>query len=198
VKLLHAIFLFVMMFSFQAVSATETANPEDAKKLIQDNIDKVLVAIKNEPDNAIELAKAQVLPYFDFVAMSRLVVGKNWRSATNEQKKTFVLAFRDLLVRTYSNTLNEAANSEVEVEYLPVHAKAGDNRVKVQTVVKYAGKSIDLDYSLHAKKGSWKVWDVSAGGVSLVTNYRSEFQKIFKENGMDGLIEAVNKKNSDG
>lgn len=197
-KLLHAIFLFVMMFSFQAVSATETANPEDAKKLIQDNIDKVLVAIKNEPDNAIELAKAQVLPYFDFVAMSRLVVGKNWRSATNEQKKTFVLAFRDLLVRTYSNTLNEAANSEVEVEYLPVRAKAGDNRVKVQTVVRYAGKSIDLDYSLHAKKGSWKVWDVSAGGVSLVTNYRAEFQKIFTEKGMDGLIEAVNKKNSDG
>ncbi|WP_353570802.1 ABC transporter substrate-binding protein [Candidatus Albibeggiatoa sp. nov. BB20] len=190
----QAAFLFLMMFALQGAWAANA----DAQKLIQDTIDQVLAAIKENPDNAADVAKQYVLPNFDFLAMSRLVVGKNWKSATAGQKKSFVQAFRDLLIRTYANTLTEAAASEVgkvEIEYLPIRDKEGAKRVTVQTKVKYQGKSIKLDYALRNKKGNWKVWNVTAGGVSLVTNYRAEFQKIHKEKGMDGLIEAVNKKN---
>ncbi len=191
----HLFFLFFMLFAWQGMSA-QAATPNDAKKLIQETIDKVLVAIKADPDNAATVAKEYVLPHFDFIAMSRLVLGKNWKTATDEQKKSFVLAFRDLLIRTYSNTLVEAVKSDVNVEYLPIRAKDDDKMIKLQTEVKYNNQTIKTDYSLRAKGDTWKVWDVSVGGVSLVTNYRAEFQTIHKEKGMDGLIDTVNEKNN--
>ena len=182
------------MLAWQGVSAQET-NPNAAKALIEETTQHVLNAIQENPDNAFEVAQEHVLPHFDFIAMSRLVIGKNWKGATKDQKKQFVHAFRDLLIRTYANTLIEAAKSDVSVKYLPVRAKEGAKRIRVQTLVQFKGKTIKLDYSLRTKKGEWKVWDVSAEGVSLVTNYRAEFQKIHKEKGMDGLIETVNDKN---
>lgn len=188
-------FLFLTMFVSQGVSA-EMHDPAEAKTLIETTTNQVLAAIQENPEDAIEVTKTRVLPHFDFVAMSRLVVSKNWKSATKDQKKRFIQAFRNLLIRTYANTLVEAAKSDVVVEYLPIRAKEGAKRVKVQTVVKYNGNKVKLDYSLRVKKDSWKVWNVSAGGVSLVTNYRAEFQKIHKESGMDGLIDTVKKKNS--
>ncbi|MEK7989730.1 MAG: ABC transporter substrate-binding protein [Thiotrichaceae bacterium] len=187
----QAVFLFLMTFAFQGAWAANA----DAQKLIKDTTDKVLSAIKKDPENASSVAKEYVLPHFDFLVMSRLVVGKNWKSATDEQKIQFVQAFRDLLIRTYANTLTEAAKSEVKVEYFPVRDKEGQSRITVQTKVQYANQSIKLDYALRDKKGAWKVWNVTAGGVSLVTNYRAEFQKIYKEKGMDGLINTVNEKN---
>jgi len=187
----QAVFLFLMTFAFQGAWAANI----DAQKLIKDTTDKVLSAIKKDPKNAASVAKKHVLPHFDFWAMSRLVLAKNWKSATKTQKKQFVQAFRNLLIRTYANTLKEAAKSKVNVEYLPIRAKEGSKKLKVQTRVKFKGKSIKLDYALHDKKGAWKVWNVTAGGVSLVTNYRAEFQKIHREKGMDGLIKVVNQKN---
>lgn len=167
----------------------------DAQKLVKSTTDKVLASIKKNPKNAANVAKKHVLPHFDFWAMSRLVVGKNWKGASKDQKKRFVQAFRNLLIRTYANTLKEAAKSKVSVNYLAVRGKEGAKKVVVPTRVKYKGKTIKLDYSLRQKKNGWKVWNVTAGGVSLVTNYRAEFQKIHKEKGMEGLIKAVNKKN---
>ncbi|MEK7989729.1 MAG: ABC transporter substrate-binding protein [Thiotrichaceae bacterium] len=187
----QAIFLFLMMLTFQGAWAANV----DAQKLIKNTTDKVLSAIKKNPKNAASVAKKHVLPHFDFWAMSRLVLAKNWKSATKTQKKQFVQAFRNLLIRTYANTLKEAAKSKVNVEYLPIRAKEGSKKLKVQTRVKFKGKSIKLDYSLRNKKNGWKVWNVTAGGVSLVTNYRAEFQKIHREKGMDGLIKVVNQKN---
>lgn len=185
---------FALLIFLQGVSAQD-ANPAAAKALIESTTQQVLDAIKGNPDHAFDVAQEYVLPHFDFIAMSRLVIGKNWKSATTDQKKQFVQAFRDLLIRTYANTLIEAAKSDVNVEYLPIRAKEGAKRIRVQSLVQFKGKTIKLDYSLRIKKGEWKVWDVSAGGVSLVTNYRAEFQTIHKEKGMDGLIETVNDKN---
>ena len=187
----QAVFLFLMMFALQGAWAANA----DAQKLVKKTTDKVLASIKQNPKNAAGVAKKHVLPHFDFWAMSRLVVGKNWKPATKDQKKRFVQAFRNLLIRTYANTLKEAAKSKVSVNYLPVRGKEGAKKVIVPTRVKYKGKTIKLDYSLRLKKNGWKVWNVTAGGVSLVTNYRSEFQKIHKKEGMEGLIKAVNKKN---
>lgn len=187
----HTVFLLLMMFALQGANASNA----DAQKLIETTTDKVLAAIKKNPNNAAGVAKRYVLPHFDFWAMSSLVVGKNWKAATQDQKKRFVRAFRSLLIRTYANTLKEAAKSEVSVSYLPIRAKEGANKLKVQTRVKYKGKTIKLDYSMRKKSNGWKVWNVIAGGVSLVTNYRVEFGKIHKEKGMDGLISAINKKN---
>lgn len=143
---------------------------------------------------AVELAEVKVLPHFDFVHMTRLAVGKDWRKATPEQQKSLVDEFRTLLVRTYSKAFVEYRNQEIE--FKPLKMQPADTDVLVRTVVKQAsGKPVQIDYNLDKTEQGWKVYDISVAGVSLVTNYRSSFAQEVSAGGIDGLIASLRAKN---
>lgn len=143
---------------------------------------------------AVELAEVKVLPHFDFVHMTRLAVGKDWRKATPEQQKSLVDEFRTLLVRTYSKAFVEYRNQEIE--FKPLKMQPADTDVLVRTVVKQAsGKPVQIDYNLDQTGQGWKVYDISVAGVSLVTNYRSSFAQEVSAGGIDGLIASLRAKN---
>lgn len=187
--------LFAFLFIAQQPVLASPSNAE-ALDLVKSTSDKVLAAIKKDPTNAFNVAKSFVLPYFDFVAMSRLVIGRNWNSASAAHQNEFVEAFKELLIRTYANTMNEAAGTVSDVQILPIRDKDGSDRITVQTIVKYGNnQSLRVDYSLRHRQDDWKVYDVSAAGISLVTNYRAEFQELYTRSGMAGLIEEIKRKN---
>jgi phospholipid transport system substrate-binding protein len=128
--------------------------------------------------------------------MSRFVLGQNWAQATPAQQGKFVQEFRRLLVRTYATALVETAGQAVEISYLPVREESGADRVTLQTQVKASGKQpIALDYSMYLLNGAWKVYNISAGGVSLVTTYRTEFNNDISSGGMDKLIAKIAARN---
>lgn len=144
---------------------------------------------------AVELAEAKVLPHFDFVHMTRLAVGKNWRTATPEQQAQLVQEFRTLLVRTYSKAFVEYRNQTVE--YKPFKMKPDESDVLVRSQVNQPGaKPIQIDYNLDKNDQGWKVYDISVAGVSLVTNYRSSFVQEVSNGGIDGLIASLKSKNA--
>jgi phospholipid transport system substrate-binding protein len=146
---------------------------------------------------AVELAEAKVLPHFDFVHMTRLAVGKDWRKATPEQQKSLVDEFRTLLVRTYSKAFVEYRNQEIE--FKPLKMQPAETDVLVRTVVKQtSGKPVQIDYNLDQTEQGWKVYDISVAGVSLVTNYRSSFAQEVSAGGIDGLIGSLRAKNKSG
>ena len=121
-------------------------------------------------------------------------MGKNWRSATPEQQKRVTDEFRALLVRTYSSALNNYRNETID--YKPLRMNAGDTEVTVRTLVQRAsGAPIQIDYSMEKKADGWKCYDVIVGGVSLVTNYRDEFNDQVKNGGVDGLIKTLADRN---
>jgi phospholipid transport system substrate-binding protein len=146
---------------------------------------------------AIDLVEAKVLPHFNFTRMTQLAVARDWRQASPEQQKTLTQEFKTLLVRTYSKALTEYKNQTID--FRPFKMQPGETDVKVRTLINQPGaKAIDLDYYLEKQPGGWKVYDIEVGGVSLVTNYRSEFANQVRQGGIDGLVATLQTKNKTG
>jgi len=142
----------------------------------------------------IEVIEAKVLPHFNFGSMTALAMGQNWNKATPEQKKRLVDEFRTLLVRTYASAL--AAYSEQRFDFRPLRARPTDTDVTVNVrVIQSGAQPVPIDYSMEKTAAGWKVYDVMVGGVSLVANYRTEFNSTVREAGIEGLIKNLQAKN---
>ena len=142
----------------------------------------------------IGLIEQKVLPHFDFMSMTALAVGQNWRKASAEQKAKLAEQFKTLLVRTYASAL--AAYSDQKFDFRPLRAKPTDTDVTVQVRVLQPGaQPVPIDYSMEKTAAGWKVYDVMVGGVSLVANYRTEFASAVRTSGVDGLIHDLATKN---
>lgn len=171
-------------------------------ELVRTTSDKVLAAIKDnreqlktDPKLVYRIVDELVLPHFDFEAMSKLVLGVNWRRATPAQQATFTREFRTLLVRTYAKSLAEY--DEQGIRYLPMRPEADPSEATVRTEIQpKAGPSIPVDYRLKKTGMDWKVFDVSIDAVSLVTNYRTTFAQDIQRIGMDGLIKQLQRRNA--
>jgi len=172
------------------------ANANDAKVLIENTTTQVLEALKADSTKIHALVDKVVLPHFDFRKMSRLVLAKNWRKLSREQRKDFVKEFRGLLVRTYSTALVEAVGKVSQMDYSV--KRRSSRRATVKSQVYQQGKPIPIkvDYVMyyHNKKRAWKVYNVRVEGVSLVTNYRTEFRNDMRRLGVNGLIDKIAKK----
>lgn len=190
-------FLLSLLIAFNPVSAEMLA----ADKLIRSTSEQVLKAleeqkdqIKKDPGHVYNLVEEIILPHIDFEKMAKLALGKNWRKANAAQKKSFTAAFRQLLVRTYSKSLNEYTGQKLI--YLPFRAKAGATKVTVKTEIdQKSGFPIPINYSLFIKGDAWKVYDIKIDGLSLVTNYRGSFAKEIRAKGMAALIKKLQDKN---
>jgi len=170
-------------------------------ELVQKITDEILAAIKSDKQlaagdkqKAMKLAEEKVLPYVDFEQATRLAVGRAWREATPEQKKRLVSEFRNMLVRTYSNAISTYEGQTLKV--LPARGKQDPEETVVRTqFIRAGGQPLPIDFTMHQKEGTWKVYDITVEGVSLVMTYRSEFDAIVKQKGIDGLIQALATKN---
>ena len=170
--------------------------------IVRKNTNEILAAIKADKDLAAgnqkkieKLADEKVLPYFNFVRMTQLAVGRNWRDANDAQKKSLIDEFRTLLVRTYSTSLTQFRNQTIDVK--PLKVAAAETEVVVKTQVNQpGGQPIPIDYSMEKSADTWKVYDVLIDGVSLVTNYRSSFNTEIQKSGIDGLIKSLSERNA--
>jgi phospholipid transport system substrate-binding protein len=170
-------------------------------QLVKKTADDVIEVIKNDKDiqagnqqKIFALAEEKILPNFDFEKVSRLVLGKNWTNATPEQKTAFQAEFKTLLLRTYATALSKYKNQTIE--YKPFRMEAGADTATVKTAIQQsAGDPISVDYSLGKKADDWKVFDIVIEGVSLVTNYRSQFAQEIRQNGLDSLTKKLADKN---
>ncbi len=196
-KLLRNLAFFLLAFAAAGAMAQEA--PDALVKRVSQ---ETLATIKSDPkvqagDQARirEVVETKLLPYFDFERITALAMGRNWRQATPEQQKQLVDQFRQLLVRTYSGAL--AQYRDQTMDYKPLRAEANATEVTVRTEVIRQGQApVQIDYSMAKGNPSWKVYDVIVGGVSLVTNYRDEFNEQIKNGGIDGLIKTLQSKNS--
>lgn len=171
------------------------------QELVRDASSRMLAALQAEKDviaqnnqRLYDLVATIVLPYFDFKRMGQWVLGKNWRTATPDQRDRFVDEFKGLLVRTYGRALLEYADEKII--YLPFHSDNKDATVTVRTEIELHGSApVDITYAMYKTDTGWMVYDVTINGVSLVTNYRSTFSQIISNEGMDSLIKQLADRN---
>lgn len=187
------------MLGMVAVAQAEMTAPD---ALIRTTVQDVVSIVKQDKDiqagnqkKILELVDAKVLPHFDFTRMTQLAVGKHWRTATPEQKKTLTSEFRNMLVRTYAKAFSEYRNQTVEI--LPFKMAADATEATVKTVINKPGaQAIPVDYEMKKATDGWKAFDIVIGGVSMVMSYRGTFDTEVQQNGIEGLIRMLSNKNS--
>ncbi len=142
----------------------------------------------------VALIEAKVVPHFNFDAMTASAVGRSWEKANAEQKVRLTNEFRTLLVRTYASAI--AAYSGQKLEFRPLRAKPTDTDVTVNVRVLQPGaQPVQIDYDMEKRPTGWKVWDVRVAGISLVANYRTDFDNQVRQAGIEGLIRTLQQKN---
>jgi phospholipid transport system substrate-binding protein len=196
-KLLAFIGALAVAFSVRAQG--QDLGPD---QLVQKITDDVLAAVKSDKQlaagdkqKAIKLAEEKVLPYIDFEQATRLAVGRPWNQATPEQKKRLVSEFRNMLVRTYANAIQGYQGQTLKV--LPSRGKQDPEDTTVRTqFIRAGGQPLPIDFAMRKTGEGWKVYDITVEGVSLVMTYRSEFDAVVKQQGIDGLIKRLASKNT--
>jgi phospholipid transport system substrate-binding protein len=172
-------------------------------ELVRKTADDVINELKKDKDikegdraKIYKLAEEKILPNFDFKRICRLVLGKNWRSMTVDQRNVFQIEFRGLLLRTYAIALSKFRDQTIE--FKPLRMKSSDKIVLVKTeITQSGGQPIDVNYALSNSTGKWLVFDIVIEGVSLVTNYRSQFASQVKKNGIEDLLKKLSEKNNE-
>jgi phospholipid transport system substrate-binding protein len=170
-------------------------------QLVQKVTEEVLATIKSDKQlaagdkqKALKLAEEKVLPHIDFEEATRLAVGRAWKQASPEQRKILIDEFRKMLVRTYSNGIESYQGQTMKI--LPSRGKQGgeDATVRAQ-FIRAGGQPLPLEFQARKTPQGWKLYDISIEGVSLVLTYRSEFDAVVKQGGIDALIKRLREKN---
>lgn len=195
---MKTLLLGIVLLGFSLTGVAQETNPE---QLVQKITNEVLAAVKGDKQlaagdrqKAVKLAEEKVLPYIDFEEATRLAVGRSWTKASPEQKKSLVTEFRNMLVRTYSNALGEYEGQTLKV--LPSRKSDAPDEATVRTqFLRKGAPPLPIDFQMLKKDGGWKVYDIAVEGVSLVLTYRSEFDQVVKQDGIDGLIKRLAQKN---
>lgn len=195
--LVQALIAALMLLSSSVVAAID--NPQ---QMVRETGNRILAELSDrkaeleaDPRLIYPLIERSVLPHFDFRSMSRSAMGRFWRKASDEQKVGITEQFRELLVRTYATAL--LGYTGQQIEYLPVNYKAGDTKVVIPTrIAADDAPPIPINYRLRLSDDqTWQVYDVVIDGVSLITNYRSQFTNVIRRQGIDGLISSLASKN---
>lgn len=194
--------LVVVILMVSVAKAEDILPPE---KLAKVTIEELLAemegkedSFKTDPTQIFDLVEKVVLPHFDFDKMSKLVLARHWREASEAQQQKFTEQFKNLLVRTYSTSLMYYSSGQ-KIVIQPVNYQPTDRRVSVVVEVENPknGQMIPLESELYKSDDGWKVFNVKIDGVSMVTNYRSSFDTEIGKKGLDGLIADLVKKAED-
>ena len=193
--------LAVLMCVGVQVAHAESSSAHPALTLVTQTAEKIQAQLKAErevvtknPKRIYELVEQIVLPNFNFTGMSASVLGKHWRTASDDQKQSFTQEFKLLLVRTYAKALVDNMDRKITTE--PIRAAEGATDVTVRTEIpQQGGFPLPINYSMELKGGAWKVYDVDIDGISMVKNYRTTFANEVKQGGIDDLIKKLTERN---
>ena len=193
--------LLTLMFfiaGFVGFAAQAQEGPDAMIKRVSSDVLATLKADKDlqagNKQKLYALIDTKIAGNFDFLRMTSLAMGRSWRIATPEQQKALADEFKQLLIRTYSGALQNYSNHVMD--FKPLKMQPADTDVTVRTTVAAPGSQpIPIDYSMEKTGSTWKAYDVIVGGVSLVTNYREEFNNSIRDSGVDGLIKTLQAKN---
>jgi phospholipid transport system substrate-binding protein len=190
--------------AFVVARAAETVPGPAPQELIETTARRLLEALdadralaKRDPARVRQLVDEILLPHFDTDYSARLVLGKHWRAATEDQRKRFIDAFYKSLLRNYGSALAEFTADRMRV--LPFRGDLSTGQATVRTEVKRSnGTRVPVNYTLRATPAGWKAWDVTIEGISYVRNFRNDVGAEIDQTGLQALIDRLEKENASG
>lgn len=169
---------------------SEAGEPLDKVRQTVDDVVAILAHKSLDPQQRRTQIRQAVLQRFGFEEMAQRALGQHWRTLTSQQQREFVALFTDLLERSYINRIESYSGGEQGVRYTK-EDRSGDNATVYTEIVSGRDQSATAEYRLLHKNGDWKVYDIVIEGVSLVNNYRTQFNSIIMKDSYAGLVKQM-------
>ena len=169
-----------------------------ARDQVQSAIEKA-TAILNDPTlksdakkpERIERLRQVIFPKFDFAEMAKRSLGANWQRRTPQEQQEFVKLFRDLVESSYADNIDAYNGEKVNI----VGEKQEKDFAQVNTkIVNNKGEEFSVDYRLLQSGGDWKIYDVVIENISVVNNYRSQFNRVIAKTSFEDLLQKLREK----
>ncbi len=188
----------VLLFLMVAAPLSATPSVTTEVKGVVDEVlrivsDKEMKKPQNEQKRRDALKKA-ISVIFDYGEMAKRSMGRHWKERSPAEKRELVQLYETLLENSYANKI-ESYNQE-KIVYLKetVEGEYAEVRSKVITAKR---DEYSLDYRLMNEKGRWMIYDVVIEGVSLVSNYRTQFNNIIQRDGYGELVKKLRQKSKE-
>jgi len=198
--MVKAISLGALLALLWIIVSSMAIGVEPPTVVVRGTIDEVIRLVTDEglkkPDQAArrrELLEETIGQHFDFEEMAKRSLAAHWRNRSEAEHQEFVQLFQTLLSKTYAGKIENYSGEKVQ--YLKERLR--DSYAEVQTTIVSQKTEISLDYRLILKDGNWRVYDVVVDGVSLVKNYRVQFDRIIRDSSYEELVKTLREKSSD-
>ena len=167
---------------------------------IKSTVDKALVVLRDprfkptaKTKERREQLKQILFTRFDFTEMAKRSLGANWRRRTAKEQEEFVRLFTDLLERAYADTIESYGDEKIVYVGERLDGDFADVNSKIFTA---KGEEFSLNYRAHFVGGEWRVYDVVVENISMVNNYRSQFNRVIANSSFDELVRRLKDKAS--
>ena len=198
-RMLTGVHLAVTVVSLSGLLCAVHARAEAGPRATVDRMTSAALAVLGDKTLGVEDKRHRlediVYREVDFDTKSRLVLGRNWSRFTPEQQADFVKLFKEHLSMTYGNNIENYKNERVEIVGDREEAR-GDWTVQTKIVRGGGSNDIQVDYRLRKQSDTWKIIDIVIERVSLVANFRSQFQDILGNGTPDKLLQILREKNA--
>jgi phospholipid transport system substrate-binding protein len=183
-----------------ALGLATAGEPTDLVRQITDQVLKILedpqFQAPNRQAERQERLHKIAEQVFDWQEMARRALAVHWRERTPQEQQEFVRLFRDLVEGTYINRLESAIQEKREIQY--VGEQVDGSRAAVKTnVVARRNQQVPIEYRLQKADGRWLIYDVLVEGISLVNNYRSQFNRIITSSSYNDLVQKMKNRQGD-
>ncbi len=185
------LFLTLGFASAHAAPVPPDVAVKETTEKMRDLINTNHAAYKADKAKFYAVVDEVLVPRFDVKGIAKLVLGRNWKAATPAQRARFTNSFKNSLIRNYADALLDNYDT-VEARFQPLRLVGGETDVTVKAELKRkVGKPISVGFSMQLVDTEWKVYDVILENLSLVTNFRSQFNEEIKKNGIEALIVRI-------
>lgn len=194
-RMIQLFWILFFIFIFGLTSPALAGEPTDQLKMTIDKVIGILsdpaLKVPEKSDEKKQKVRAAVDEIFDWAAFSQRALAKYWRQRTPEEKKEFIVLFGRLLERTYLDKVENYSGETVKY----VGEKTEGKYAIVNTIVlSKSSAEIDVNYRMREKDGKWFVYDIYIEGVSLVNNYRIQFNDILMKSPYEELVKRLEEK----
>lgn len=182
--------IFYLCAALVALTVSRGYAVADAEAALREGMDEVLAVADQSTGGRAMAEKLEpiLIRRVCFESMTRRAVGPGWRSFTPGQQQEATKLFTKLIIRGYSNKFTPG--EKAEVKYLKGNSPAAD-KMEIPTTIAYKGSRYSIVYRMEDRSGRWLVTDILAEGVSLVANYRAQFDELFKRGGASAVLASL-------
>jgi len=186
---------FIILILFIVPVIAFAGIPLDTVKTNVNSVLEVMRDPKLKGENGQKLKEQRIVvvaeKLFDFIELSKRTLGLNWNKLTPDQRKEFVELYKTILKDSYVDKITAYTDEKVNfTKEVPL----SETTIEIQSFVVTKNTTVPIFYRVIRKGGEWKVYDVVIEGVSLISNYRSQFREILGNNPPESLLETLRKK----